>query len=92
MIASVLWTTLSITTGVGMALALLALLVSNALGDRVQTILLCVVLLVLGLTWLVSSITWLSSDPFGWWWAGVVISGGVAGVASFSLWRTMREH
>jgi hypothetical protein len=65
-IASVFWTALSVTTLTGMAVGILALLLSNTLGDRVQTILLCVVLLVLGLTWLVSSAAFLATDVFGW--------------------------
>lgn len=66
------------------------LLISNTLGDRVQSILMWLVLLLLGLTWLVPSAAFLTADVFGWWWAGVVVSGGVVGAASLSLWRLWR--
>src|SRR5690348_9241391 len=62
-----------------------ALLISNTLGDRVQSALMWLLLLLLSLVWLVSSAAFLTTDVLGWWWAGVVISAGVAGAASIPL-------
>jgi hypothetical protein len=86
-IASFFWSVLALATLVGFALGMIALLISNTFGSRVQSILMWLVLLLVGLVWLVSSVAFVTSDTYGWWWVGVVLAGGVVGIASISLWR-----
>lgn len=89
---SILWSAIAVATLVAFVFGMVALLLSNKLGDRIQSILLWLGLLLVGLIWLVSSVAFVTRDVSGWWWAGIATSGGVVGIALAALRRISQRR
>jgi hypothetical protein len=69
----------AILTLVVVALGMVGLLTSRALGDRLQSALLWVILLLVGVVWLIASAALYVSDHVAWWWAGIACGVGLSG-------------